>query len=124
MTARLRHLRHRDLDGIPRGRLDHLQDALKNGNVPGRSDTHTFTADATTNQITVASQDDLATGNPKCVVIGDDLPGGLETGELYFLRDAGTNVYTLHPSLADAVADTGAVDITDAGSGTLTLIIL
>lgn len=124
MTARLRHLRHRELDGLARGRLDHLQDDLTAGLEPGRKPEYAFTAQNAAETLTVAGQDGLAVGNPRVVLDGADLPAGLASGTIYWLRDAGTNLYTLHPTKADAVAGTNTVAFTDDGSGTLTLTIL
>jgi hypothetical protein len=124
MTARLRHLRHRELDGLGRDRLDHLKDELALGNAAGRSEEFTFTADNTTNQITVTGQDTLAADNPRCIVNGGILPTGLESGVLYWLADAGVNLYTLHPTKEDAVAATNAVAFTDNGTAPLTLTLL
>lgn len=122
MKARLRHLRHRDLDGIPRDRLTHLEKALALANDEGRLDYFTFTAANLTNLITVAGQDDL--GMKRAIVTGDDLPAGLEAGTLYFLGDKGTNLYSLHLTKADAAGDANAVEFTDDGTGTLTLTVL
>lgn len=124
MTARLRHLRHRELEGLARDRLDHTKDDLARGVTPGRADEYVFTADNLTNQLTIAGEDALATDNPRCVVYGDDLPLGLESGTLYWLADAGLNLYTLHNSKGGAVAATDIAAFTDNGTGTLTLVIL
>lgn len=124
MSARLRHLRHRDLDGLARDRLDHLKDALGIDVPPGRFSEYTFTATNATNIITVTGEDNLAVGNPRVVLIGDDLPNGLESGVLYWLSDDATDTYQLHPTKEDAAADTNAVTFTDDGTGTLTLVIL
>lgn len=123
MTARMRHLRHRDLDGLARDRLDHTKDALALGLPPGAKPEYTFTADNTTNQLTVTGEDTLAADNPRVILEGD-LPAELETGVLYWLADAGTNLYTLHPTKADAAAGTNTVAFTDDGTGTLTMTIL
>lgn len=124
MTARLRHLRHRELDGLARGRLDHLQDDLDLGLEPGSKPEYTFTADNTTNQLTVTGEDTLAADNPRVFVDGADLPAGLASGTIYWLADAGLNLYTLHPSKEDAAAATNTVAFTDNGTGTLTLTVL
>ena len=124
MTARFRHLRHRDLDGLDRGRLDHTKESMSSGNVPGRSVEHIFTATNATNKLTVAAQDTLAVGNPRVFVHGVDLPLGLEAGTRYWLADAGVNEYTLHPSVGDAVAATNVIAFTDDGTGTHTLTFL
>lgn len=127
MSARLRYLRHRDLDGLERNRLDHMKNDLALGVVPGRVSEYTFTADNTTNQITVNAEDSLAVGNPSCLLhaeSGGTLPAELESGTKYWLADAGVNLYTLHPSLEDAVAGTNTVAFSDNGVATLTLSLL
>lgn len=123
MTARMRHLRHRELDGLARGRLDHTKDALALGIPPGAKPEHVFTADNLTNQLTVTGEDALAVGNPRVILEGD-LPAELETGVIYWLGDAGTDLYQLFPTKADAAAATNAIAFTDDGTGTLTMTIL
>lgn len=123
MTARMRHLRHRELDGLARDRLDHTKDALALGLPAGSKPEHVFTADNLTNQLTVTGEDTLAVGNPRVILEGD-LPAELETGVIYWLGDAGTNLYQLFPTKADAAASTNAIAFTDDGTGTLTMTIL
>lgn len=124
MPARMRYLRHRDLDGLARDRLDHTKDALTLGLTPGSKPEYDFTpADELTNELIVAGEDALATGNPRVILEGD-LPTGLETGKIYWLADVGTNLYSLHETKAEAVAGTGDVAFTDDGTGTLTMTIL
>lgn len=124
--ARLRHLRHRELDGLARDRLDHLKHSLETGltAAPGAPAQFTFTADFLTNQLIIAGEDTLAVGNPRVILIGDDLPLGLEAGTIYWLRDTGLNLYTLHPTLEDAAGGTNTVAFTDDGTGTLTIALL
>lgn len=124
MTARLRHLRHRDLDGLARDRADHLKDDLSLGNAPGRSVEYVFTVTNLTNKLTVAGEDTLAVDTPRVIVDGTDLPLGLESGTLYWLADDGVNEYTLHPTKGDAEAGTNTVAFTDDGTGTHTLTFL
>ena len=123
MTARMRHLRHRELDGLARDRLDHTKDALSLGLPEGSKLEYTFTADNLTNTITVAGEDTLAVGNPRVILEGN-LPAELETGVIYWLADTGTNTYSLHTSKAAAAAGTGDIAFTDNGTGTLTMTIL
>ena len=47
---------------------------------------------------------------------GDALPGGLSSGQSYFARSVSANDISLHPSYAAALANSGKVDITSAGS--------
>lgn len=123
MTARMRHLRHRELDGLARDRLDHTKDALALGLPAGRKAEHVFTADNLTNTITVAGEDALAVGNPRVILEGS-LPAELETGKIYWLADTGVNTYSLHETKAAAAAGTGDIAFTDDGTGTLRLTIL
>lgn len=131
-TSRIRRPRHRELDGLARGRLDHNQDDLEVGLRPSPLGGGTpirqfvFTATNATNVVTVAGEDDLASATepPRAFLNGDDLPDGLSEGVIYWLRDAGTNDYTLHPTAADAAADTNIVTFADDGTGTLTITIL
>jgi len=124
MTARMRHLRHRDLDGLARDRLDHTKDALALGLPPGAKPEYTVTADNLQNHIVVTGEDTLAVGNPRVIFEGDDLPANVETGVIYWLRDDGTNLYTLHLNKADAAAGANELVIADDGTGTITMTIL
>ena len=123
MPARMRHLRHRDLDGLARGRLDHTQDRLALGITTGFKPEYVFTADNTTELLTVTGEDTLAVGNPRVILVGD-LPAELATGTIYFLGDGGTNLYSLHTAKTAAAAGTGDIPFTDNGTGTLKMIIL
>ena len=123
MQARLRHLRHRELDGLERGRLDHLKDALTLGIPAGSKPEYVFTADNVTDMITVVGENTLAVGNPRVLLTGA-LPTGLQSGKIYFLADTGTNTYSLHATKAAAFAGTGDVTFTTNGTGTLSMIIL
>lgn len=123
MTARMRHLRHRELDGLARDRLDHTKEALSLGLPPNRKPEFVFTADNLTNQLTITGEDTLAVGAPRVILEGD-LPAELETGKIYWLGDAGLNLYSLHSTKSAAVAGTGDIAFTDNGTGTLRLTIL
>jgi len=125
MPARLRHLRHRDLDGLTRERLDHLSDDLKSGLIQDGRVTFYVIASASNadNEITITGEDDIADGTP-VVLVGDDLPDGLFAGVLYFTADGGADQYTLHASLEDAVAAANVVPFTDDGSGVMTAYVL
>jgi len=124
MSARLRNLRYRSLKGLARDRLDHTKAFLDVGDVePGNFLRFVFTADNTTNQLTIAGEDTLAADSPRAILVGD-LPAELATGTLYWVGDAGLNLYQLYPTKADAVADTNAITFTDDGTGTLEIIFL
>lgn len=81
-------------------------------------------ADATTNILTVSpTAGAIQTGD---MVIAHNhpaqsyvLPGGLTHGTKYYIRQLSTSTCTLHPTAADAFANTNIVDITSAGSGSL-----
>lgn len=127
MPARLRHLRHRELDGLARDRLDYLKADLALGIEQNSTNEYTVTFDNLTEQLTVTGEDTLAVGNPAVLLSTDGtstLPAELETGVIYYLRDAGVNLYTLHPTKEEASAGTGTIAFTDNGTGTLTLTIL
>lgn len=44
------------------------------------------------------------------------MPAGLTAGDLYYLRAVNANTVSFHPTRADAIAGTNAVDITTAGT--------
>lgn len=123
MTARLRHLRYRDLDGLARNRLDHMKADLSLGLIDGPFSQFVFTADNVTNLLTIAGEDTLAATAPRVLLTGD-LPAELETGTIYWLGDAGLNLYSLHMDIVGALAGTGDIAFTTNGAGTLTVIIL
>ncbi len=72
-----------------------------------------FTADAGTDVIT-SNGHGLSNGQA-IVVRGGDLPAGLADGNIVFVRDATTNTFK-----AAATSGGSAIDLTDAGSGTMT----
>jgi len=84
--------------------------------------TQTFTASASTDQITLtAVLGNLRRGNVVRVASTVSLPTGLAAATDYYLvPQAGENVYGLASSFANAMAGT-LIDLTSAGSGTMTL---
>lgn len=123
MTARMRHLRHRELDGLARDRLDHTKDALALGLPSNRKPEYVFTADNTTNILTIAGVTTAADGNPRVILEGD-LPAELETGVIYWLANVATDTYSLHATKAQAAAGTDDIAFTDDGTETLRLTVL
>jgi hypothetical protein len=123
MSARLRHLRYRDLDGLARDRLDHMKDQLSTGDLDGPFLSYDFTADNTTNLITIAGEDTLAAAAPRVILVGT-LPAELFAGTIYYLGDGGVNLYSLHDNPVSAAAGTEDLAFTDDGTGTLTIIFL
>nr|WP_297388284.1 carboxypeptidase-like regulatory domain-containing protein [uncultured Roseateles sp.] len=87
----------------------------------GASLARTFAADATTDTITLS-------GNTGYWPLGafveltttGTLPAGLSLSTRYYVRHVGAHAYTLHTTAAAAIANTGAIDITDTGVGTHT----
>ena len=76
-------------------------------------ETATFTADAGTDVITSAAHG-LVDGRPVRFE-GVDLPTGIVQGTVYYVRDSATNTFKIAASIGGS-----AVNITDAGSGTMT----
>ena len=76
-------------------------------------------ADVNTSTDQIAKSHTLPTG--QAVVFsagGGTAPTGLVEGTTYFVRAVSSTAITLHTSLAGALADTGKIDITAAGTGT------
>jgi len=81
-----------------------------------------FTADAGTDVLTTGSAHSYTNGDGVSVLsVGGTLPAPLVATSPYFARSTGGSTLTLHPTKADAVANTNVIDITTAGSGTLTI---
>lgn len=118
---RLRHLRHRDLDGLDRGRLHRAQANLSAfGADPGR-EVHEFTAANATDIITIAATMTLEKTADTRVVLtntGGALPAPLQAGTIYYLivSDAGNREYQLSLTLSGP-----AIDLSDDGTGTHTI---
>jgi hypothetical protein len=79
----------------------------------------TYTANATTNELTTASAHGLVTGS-RLRLVGGTLPTPTVTGTDYYAIVSSTTVLRLATTLANAQAGT-AIDLSDAGSGALTL---
>lgn len=114
-SNRRRYLRHGELDGLGRGRLDRLQDDIATyGGPPGSAQT-TVTFTNVTNTVN-ATAHGYALNDGPFVLINDatDLPDGLFEGKLYWI--AGTvnaNDFQLSDNLGGAV-----VTFADDGTGT------
>ena len=78
-----------------------------------------YTANATTNALTTASAHGLVTGS-RVRMVGGTLPTPLLANTDYFAIVSSTTSLTLATTLVNAQAGT-AIDLTDAGSGALTL---
>lgn len=81
-----------------------------------------FTVDTGTNVVTTGSAHSYTNGDGVSVLsVGGTLPAPLVDTLPYFARSTGGSTLTLHPTKADAVANTNVIDITTAGTGTLTI---
>ncbi len=75
-----------------------------------------------TDVITTAAAHGRTTGDPVIVnTITGAMPGGVTPNALYYARSLTTTTLTLHTTAANASANTGRIDITSAGSGTIFL---
>lgn len=59
------------------------------------------------------------TGIPVNITSNGTMPGGLDANTPYYARGLTTTTFTLHPTLADANANTNAITPSSAGSGTI-----
>jgi hypothetical protein len=90
-----------------------------------------FTADASSatvssidtalDQITTTAAHGFTTGDPVHVDATTTLPGGVLNTQYYYARAISTTVLSLHDTAAHASANTNKIDITSAGSGTITV---
>ena len=79
-----------------------------------------YTVNATTNAFTTAAAHGLVTGS-RIRLVGGVLPTPIVAGTDYFVIVSSPTVFTLAATQAAAVANTPVIDLTDAGSGSLTL---
>lgn len=75
----------------------------------------------TTKEITTSIAHNLNTGDASLITVdsGGSQPGGSSASTQYFARSTGTTTLTFHNTLADAQANTGLVNFSSAGSGTI-----
>lgn len=126
-TPRIRHLRHRKVDRFrtnPEGtyRSDATMDFLEDEAAAFSSvsdDAFTIgSIDLGTDTVTMSASHGLSSPAGPYRMVGADVPAGTDTTTDYYLKPASASSVTLHPTLADAVAGTAKVDITDAGTAT------
>jgi hypothetical protein len=79
-----------------------------------------FTADAATDRLTCTAHG-IATGTAVDVWSDGTLPAPLAAGTVYYVRVVDANTLTLHPTAADASANTNIVNITTTGSSVHTI---
>jgi hypothetical protein len=77
--------------------------------------------DTTLDQITTTAAHGFTTGDPVHVDATTTLPGGVLNTQYYYARAISTTVLSLHDTAAHASANTNKIDITSAGSGTITV---
>jgi len=74
---------------------------------------------ATSDEITTSANHGLATGDEVMFTTDSGtVPGGLTNTTIYFARAVNATTISLHPTQADAIANTNKVNILDTGSGT------
>lgn len=130
--TRIRHLRHRELDGAERGpgarkRLRHVDDFLDNraanaadGGIGDTAATSEFTATPASDEISSTAHG-LSTGDgPIVLATGDTLPAGLSADQFYWVNVIDADTFTLHTNRLDAGLGQNAVDVTSTGTGTHT----
>lgn len=73
------------------------------------------TVNITTDEFTTTAVHGLTVGNPVQVTAAI-LPGNITAGRIYYVRIVSTTVVTLHPTPADAIANTNRIDVTTTGT--------
>jgi hypothetical protein len=79
----------------------------------------TFTVNTATDVVTTAVHGYSSGEGVSVLSTGGTLPAPLSDSAPYFARVLSTTTFTLHPTKADALANTNIVNITTAGSGAL-----
>lgn len=87
----------------------------------GKTDYTVSSIDTATDQITLTASFASSTGEPVHVTATTTVPGGLADSQYYYARALGGAVISLHPTAADATGNTNKVNITSAGTGTVTV---
>lgn len=87
----------------------------------GASSATASSIDTTLDQITTSAAHGFTTADPVHVDATTTLPGGVLNTRYYYARVISTTVISLHPTATDATNNTNKVDITSAGSGTITV---
>ncbi len=87
----------------------------------GTSTSAISSVDTGTDVVTTGAAHGLLTGQPVQFSTSGTLPAGLATSTTYYVNVASDTTFTAHTTNAAAVAGTGAVDITDTGTGSHTV---
>lgn len=77
--------------------------------------------DTTDNELDITGHAYLTGDGPVTIATAGTLPGGLTAGVSYWIRVIDSDSIKFYLTLADAVANTSAVDLTSAGTGTFTI---
>lgn len=94
MAARIRYLRHRELDGLEMGRLRHTKKRLKNGLQSAVKIFDCYT-DSTTDEIGIPELGYFIGDAPR-VMFSGDIPSEFEYGKIYYLFPSSPFLYTLY----------------------------
>lgn len=82
--------------------------------------TNTATANATTNLLTIVGHN-MVNGNMIRLVSTGTLPTPLQADKNYYVYTTNPDTFRLAPTYADAIAGTNLIDLTSAGTGTITI---
>lgn len=120
-TPRARHLRKRRYGRATRTK--NLNDFLaeRSGALDATGSSQAFTANATTNKLSITTHGHVDGDGPFTVSSDGTLPGGLVADTLYWVYKTGASDLKLATSRRDAVLG-NTVDLSSAGSGTHTLL--
>lgn len=78
--------------------------------------------DPATDQFTTASAHNLEIGEEVMISHDTTMPGGVSASTIYYARSIGASVFTIYPTLVDALNDVNRVNVTDTGAGTARLL--
>lgn len=91
--------------------------------IDGLTGTATISSiNTSTDVVTTSAAHGLVTGTRIRMTSTGALPVAIASATDYYVREITTTTLTLHPTLSDAKGATGAIDFTDSGSGTITLL--
>jgi hypothetical protein len=77
--------------------------------------------DTGTDRLTISGGHFYETGAQIVFTTDGTVPGGIVGSQPYYLHAISPTIFTIHVSKAAAIANTGAIDITSTGSGTITV---
>lgn len=98
--------------------LLHAEATALTGTVATTKGTLNITVNTGTDVVTTSAAHGMLTAHPFRVETTGSLPGGLTAGTTYYAGTITTNTFKVYPTSGDASAETNAVNITTAGTGT------